>query len=303
MSKKKLFISYSRDDLAFVTRLVDALRKKGEDVWFDSQIRSGNQWDHTIEQEIRRADVLITVLSETSVASHNVMDEVSLAIDLGKTILPVKIQECEVPMRLRRFQYVDFTQGHVVAFERLLHDINTTESAAPRPRRKRAKPKQKSSNLVPYLVGGLVSIVAFIILIALLVPADDINTTDDAVPYTNFTNDPIAGEDLNGGTTEPVKQVVQKEVVPPPADEISTAIGHVVYQNPMGYVLFNNVEGGYPYVGGILFAQTALDVFDENRIATGDVIYVGQEVEVLDIYPVTNDGYIFLKVRYMDELY
>jgi hypothetical protein len=39
-----------------------------------------------------------------------VKDEIGYAIDSGKHILPVMIKQCDVPFRLRRFQFVDFTK-------------------------------------------------------------------------------------------------------------------------------------------------------------------------------------------------
>ena len=123
MGKKKICISYSQDDLAFVTWLVDALRKSGETVWFDRHIRSGTQGGNTFVMEMNKADVLIVVLSDTSVVSAHVMDEVAVAMDLEKTIIPVKIRECAIPMRLRRYQYFDFTGDRQWAFDTLVADI------------------------------------------------------------------------------------------------------------------------------------------------------------------------------------
>jgi hypothetical protein len=39
--------------------------------------------------------------------SKNVLDEVSYALDAGRPVLPLLIEECEVHFRLRRIQYID----------------------------------------------------------------------------------------------------------------------------------------------------------------------------------------------------
>jgi hypothetical protein len=49
------------------------------------------------------------ILSPDGVEPTNVMDEVSLALEKGKTVLPVIHRECEIPFRLRRLQHVDLT--------------------------------------------------------------------------------------------------------------------------------------------------------------------------------------------------
>jgi hypothetical protein len=50
------------------------------------------------------------ILTPASIASDNAKDEIGYAIDHGKRILPVLLEDCEIPLRLRRFQYVDFTR-------------------------------------------------------------------------------------------------------------------------------------------------------------------------------------------------
>ncbi|RMA64286.1 toll/interleukin-1 receptor domain-containing protein [Ulvibacter antarcticus] len=125
MSKPKIFVSYSRADTDYVSRLVEDLRTNGFDVWFDANIRTGNEWDNTLEAEIKKADVMVLILSATSVDSENVKDEMSYAMNLDKFVNPIKIEECDIPMRLARRQYVDFnTMGYADGLDRLIVDIN-----------------------------------------------------------------------------------------------------------------------------------------------------------------------------------
>lgn len=124
MYSPKIFISYSRDNKLYVSSLVKAFRDEGFTVWFDNHIKTGEDWDSSIEREIKEADALVMVLSETSVASENVKDEMSYAMSLNKHINPIKIEECDVPMRLARKQFIDFTKlGHEAGFQKLVGDI------------------------------------------------------------------------------------------------------------------------------------------------------------------------------------
>jgi formylglycine-generating enzyme required for sulfatase activity len=104
------FISYSRAHSAFVVRLARDLKSAGFDVWLDQlDIPKGARWDDAIEAAVEKSSTFMIVLSPESIESQNVKDELSYAIDAGKHILPVVIQPCKIPLRLRRFQYVDFT--------------------------------------------------------------------------------------------------------------------------------------------------------------------------------------------------
>jgi hypothetical protein len=49
------------------------------------------------------------IITPASAKSENVLDEIGYAVDSGKRILPVLLETATLPLRLRRFQYVDFT--------------------------------------------------------------------------------------------------------------------------------------------------------------------------------------------------
>ena len=55
-----------------------------------------------------------------STASQNVMDEVSFAIERNKRILPILYRNCDIPFRLKRLQYIDFSGDYNVARNKLL---------------------------------------------------------------------------------------------------------------------------------------------------------------------------------------
>lgn len=113
MSATTIFFSYSRDDSVFVLKLAQELRDAGADAWLDQlDIKPGSRWDKSIENALDASKILLVVLSKTSVASHNVMDEVSYALEEGKKIVPVLLEECDIPFRIRRFHFADFTKSH-----------------------------------------------------------------------------------------------------------------------------------------------------------------------------------------------
>lgn len=122
------FISYSRINSEFAVRLAKDLKSAGYDVWLDQlDISAGARWDDEIGKALETSDTFMIVLSPESIQSQNVKDEIGYAIDAGKNILPVVIQNCNIPYRLRRFQYVDFTgkpyEESLVKIKYLLGDI------------------------------------------------------------------------------------------------------------------------------------------------------------------------------------
>lgn len=88
----EIFISYSRKDVRKALSLAESLRAEGMSVWIDqSGIGGAEQWATEIARSIRNCDALVLLLSHDSVASENVLKEVSLAHEKGKRICPVEV--------------------------------------------------------------------------------------------------------------------------------------------------------------------------------------------------------------------
>jgi hypothetical protein len=111
MGKQPLtFISYSRKDKDFALELANELRASGFSIWFDQlDIPTGARWDDEIQKALEQCEIFMVILTPSSTASNNVKDEVGYAIDSEKRILPILLENAKAPFRLRRFQYVDFT--------------------------------------------------------------------------------------------------------------------------------------------------------------------------------------------------
>lgn len=128
MTSETLFFSYSRDDSDFVLRLAHQLRDAGASIWLDQlDIAPGNHWDSTIEEALQASGYLLVVLSKTSVESNNVMDEVSFAMEEDKKVIPLLVEDCEIPFRLRRLQHADFKESHRSGIEQLIEALDLKE--------------------------------------------------------------------------------------------------------------------------------------------------------------------------------
>jgi formylglycine-generating enzyme required for sulfatase activity len=128
----KYFFSYTSKDREFVLRLAKELRAVRVNLWMDHlDIRTGQHWDREVEKALKNCKGMIAVLSPDSVASDNVMDEVSYALDEGKLVVSVIMHPCDIPLRLRRVHYADLTTDYDAGFSQLLRALGIEESAQP----------------------------------------------------------------------------------------------------------------------------------------------------------------------------
>ena len=108
MATELIFVSYSSKDRPFAINLAKELNSLGANVWIDQLgIKLGENWDNAIENALDNSNTLMLLLSPTSVESQNVQDEVSIAIQENKKLVPILIKECDLPMRWQRRQYAD----------------------------------------------------------------------------------------------------------------------------------------------------------------------------------------------------
>jgi hypothetical protein len=130
---KTYFLSYARADSAIALKLADDLKAAGAAVWVDQyDIHPSQHWDRAVEDAVRGCEGMIVVLSPRSTASSNVADEVSVAIDSGKTVIPVLVEACILPLRMTRMQFIDATEDYDHALRRCVQE--TTGVAAHPPR-------------------------------------------------------------------------------------------------------------------------------------------------------------------------
>ena len=85
-----LFVSYAREDEAFVDELTAGLEARGYDVWRDlDDIPPAADWRDEIQDGIDRCEALVIVMSPASLASTEVAKEVEIAHAHGKRLVPV----------------------------------------------------------------------------------------------------------------------------------------------------------------------------------------------------------------------
>ncbi len=121
MRRLRVFLCHSSSDKPRVTSLYDQLLHDGFDPWLDQKkLRGGQDWKLEIERAVRRTDAVLVCLSQSSITKEGfVQKEIRLALDVADEkpegsifLIPVKLEQCRVPDRLSRWQWIDFCHEH-----------------------------------------------------------------------------------------------------------------------------------------------------------------------------------------------
>lgn len=118
VSGTKVFLSHSSKDKSMVIPVALDLEKKEISPWLDAfDILPGESIVSKINEGLAECDFVILFLSKNSVTSNWVKKEWETIlwdeIDQDKTkIIPVKLDDCEVPKILQTKKYIDFSNDY-----------------------------------------------------------------------------------------------------------------------------------------------------------------------------------------------
>jgi hypothetical protein len=101
-----VFVSYARSDKDRVAPLVAAIEDRGWSVWWDPAIAPGQEFDHQIAEELKKALAVIVVWTPRSVMSRWVRGEARAGADRG-VLVPVRLDNAELPIDVRAFHTID----------------------------------------------------------------------------------------------------------------------------------------------------------------------------------------------------
>ncbi|HUY01446.1 MAG TPA: TIR domain-containing protein [Candidatus Deferrimicrobium sp.] len=105
-----IFVSYSHIDKKEVYSDMEWLFKNGFRIWYDEGIPPSSEWPAEIESAINNCSFFIIFISPNAIESKNVQNEIFYALQLKKSILPIRLQETELKyglsMSLGRIQAI-----------------------------------------------------------------------------------------------------------------------------------------------------------------------------------------------------
>jgi len=99
--KKKVFISYAREDKNWVEKLVPyliSLKHKDIQFWFDKDIKPGDNWSVEIQNAIETSQVTLCLISTAFLASEFILlreiPEIQDRQKEGMIVIPILLEEC-----------------------------------------------------------------------------------------------------------------------------------------------------------------------------------------------------------------
>jgi hypothetical protein len=124
----KVFLCHSSQDKSFIRKLYQKLCAiEGLDPWLDeNKLLPGDDWNYEIRKAIEETNVVIVCISRNSITKEGyVQKEIKHVLDVADEkpegtifVIPVKVEECEIPRRLSQWHCLSYVDDG--AFERLL---------------------------------------------------------------------------------------------------------------------------------------------------------------------------------------
>jgi len=126
----KIFISYAREDLTVAEILYKSLKNLGCNPWLDIyNVLPGQDWKRQTKMAIQKSDFIIACLSKKSLSKKGyVQKELKEALEEFEKmpenkvfLLPLRLDDCQVPESLARWHWVDLHSGD--GFNKLITSI------------------------------------------------------------------------------------------------------------------------------------------------------------------------------------
>jgi hypothetical protein len=116
--KLRVFLCHASQDKPIVRELYQRLLAEGWiDPWLDEEkLLPGQDWDMEIEKAVEASDVVMVCVSSTSVVKEGyIQKELRQVLDIALQklygaifVIPVRLDECELPRQLRDRQALDY---------------------------------------------------------------------------------------------------------------------------------------------------------------------------------------------------
>jgi formylglycine-generating enzyme required for sulfatase activity len=136
----RVFLCHSSNDKPAVRELYQQLRAEPWiQPWLDEEeLYPGADWNLEIEKAVEASDAILVCLTNGSITKEGyVQRELRVVLDFADYkpegtlyIIPVRLEECEPPRRLRKWQYADYFAGsRERSFQRLLVSLKRRAEA------------------------------------------------------------------------------------------------------------------------------------------------------------------------------
>jgi hypothetical protein len=131
----RVFLCYAHSDRETVRNLYNKIMEAGIHAWLDTEdLQPGQNWQHEIRKAILKSTVVIVCLSREFNKQHGYRhEELKLALEKKKLlddenifIIPVRLEQCDMPESLRSLHRVDLFEK--MGYQKLIRALQKMES-------------------------------------------------------------------------------------------------------------------------------------------------------------------------------
>ena len=129
--KSGIFLSHSTKDRSLAEKIARGVQALGRDIWYsDWSLDPGDSIVQKVSEALKTNDILVVLLSKSSVSSSWVRRELNSALmekltGRAITIIPVLIEKCEIPTIIKDILYIDMTEDYQIGLIELLNSLRS----------------------------------------------------------------------------------------------------------------------------------------------------------------------------------
>lgn len=290
MSKQTIFISYAHANSEDVLEIIKKLTDAGLTIWYDVFIKPGSDWDESIENAIKNADVVLVFLSKAANDSKNVKQEYSFAIDQQKTIIPIFLESVEAPFRLRLNQSFYFTENKNLAVQNLILRLHSPDGIY-KAKQASALSKfvTKAKESIRYVVGVLV---LFLVVVIYIVFFTGDSTTDNSTLTVDSTQENTAYKDWQTVTSEDTEAAYYEYIIDHGVSDVhfEAALNSInLFFTYEGYVEYRNQNDEFSFYRAVFFEDNQYLISEDyKKPEEGDLLVA---IKSKNVYSIVNGQY------------
>lgn len=132
-----VFVSYSHADAQKVYSILNEMSRNSLNYWYDHELKAGSEWTEVLGEKILNSEMVMIMLSNNAILSRNVRNEITMALNHKKNIVPVFIEEVELSpgaeLQLQGFHWLrEYQMSNEVFHQKLLETLSAVNLKSPK---------------------------------------------------------------------------------------------------------------------------------------------------------------------------
>ena len=298
-----VFISYSSLNKNVADAVVSSFEQNGIRCWYAPRdIMPGQEWVTAIHEAINASKLFVLIYTDSSNESRQVANEVALAFNSGKTLIPFRLSDTEMSTELEyyltRVHWLDAVNPPLMKSieslmdysKRILDGEVVKEAKDYNGKTLSSGKKNKGGNRLLLLTAILAAVILIAVIVVVVLSnknkdGDGTSTnktteaptiTDQASPTKALSDNKPTGEAV---TETPTKDPDQNPSVTDPAALTDKELYRLAYEYQTGTDVENNLELAYEYYMKTGSAKTDDEKISEAMYQLGNRFCDGNGVE------------------------